>query len=96
MYEPTKEHLAMWNRGWSCNRIAEKAGVSSDTVCRAMKRNGIDVMSRPNPGVSEAIKESLKLRANGVVMRDIADIVGYSRRQIQRWLNPKADQNTAP
>ena len=39
--------------------------------------------------IDEIIKECQKLRAEGVVMRDIVDIVGYSERQIQRWLNPK-------
>lgn len=89
MYEPTKEHLDMWNRGWSCKRIAEVAGVCRATVCRAMRRNGADLKARPQPVIDEVIKESLRLRAEGVVMKDIADIVGYSRRQIQRWLNPK-------
>ncbi len=96
MYEPTKEHLDMWSRGWSCMRISEIAGVSRVTVCRAMKRLGEDLLHRPKPVIDEAIRESLRLRTEGVVMRDIADIVGYSRRQIQRWLNPKTDQkNTA-
>ncbi len=93
MYTPTKEHLDMWNRGWSCRRIAGIAGVSRVTVCRAMKRLGEDLLHRPQPVIDEAIKESLRLRAEGVVMRDIADIVGYSRRQIQRWLNPKDAQS---
>lgn len=88
MYEPTKEHLDMWNRGYSCTRIAKAAGVCRMTVCRAMKRLGIDPMRRPSPVIDEAKKASARLRAEGMVMRDIADIVGYSRRQIQRWLNP--------
>lgn len=88
MYEPTKEHLDMWNRGWSCKRIAEVAGVCKTTVCRAMKRRGLDLARRPKPVIDEAIKESWRLRGEGMAMRDIADVVGYSRRQIQRWLNP--------
>lgn len=93
MYEPTKEHVEMWSRGWSCKRIAEYAGVCRATVCRAMKRHGFDLKNRPQPVISEVITECHKLRGQGIVMRDIADIVGYSRRQIQRWLNPK---HTAP
>ena len=89
MYEPTKEHVEMWNRGWSCNRIAVVAGVCRSTVCRAMKRRGADLMNRPSPVILEVVSECRKLRDSGVAMRDIADIIGYSRRQIQRWLNPK-------
>lgn len=89
MWEPAEEHMSMWNRGWSCTRIAEAAGVSKETVCRAMRRRGIDLKCRPTPVVDEAIRESWRLRGEGMVMRDIADVVGYSRRQIQRWLNPR-------
>lgn len=89
MWEPTEEHLSMWNRGWSCTRISEVAGVSKETVCRAMRRRGIDLKLRPTPVIDEAVRASWRLRGEGMAMRDIANIVGYSRRQIQRWLNPR-------
>lgn len=93
MYEPTDEHIAMWRRGWSCNRIAESAGMCRATICRGMKRKGFDLSKRPNPTIEESIKECWRLKAEGVVMNDIAHIVGWSRRQVQRWLNQK---NSAP
>ena len=93
LFMTTQDHIDMWLRGWSCTKIAESAGVSRDTICRAMKRKGFDIHNRPNPGVEETIQECVRLRYQGNCMRDIADIVGYSRRQIQRWMNPKT---TAP
>lgn len=89
VYRITQEHIDMWHRGWSCHQIADSAGCHRATVCRAFRRAGLDLLHRPQPVVEEAIRESRRLRAEGVVMRDIADIIGYSRRTIQRWLNPK-------
>lgn len=88
MYEPTQDHIDRWNRGWSCRRIAEIAGVSRVTICRALKRQGFDLLDRPQPIITEAIKKSEELRSEGLSMRKISDRVGYSVRQIQRWLNP--------
>lgn len=88
-FEPTQDQIEMWRRGCSCRQIAQGAEVSRATLCRAMRRMGLDLIHRPRPLVDEIIKECQKLRAEGVVMRDIVDIVGYSERQIQRWLNPK-------
>lgn len=54
---------------------------------------GLDLISRPRPLIDEIIAECRKLRSDGIPMEDISEMIGYSRRQIQRWLNPK---NTAP
>jgi len=88
MFQLTQEHIDMWNRGWSCRNIAQVAGVSRTTVCRAMRRMGFDLCDRPQPIIAKAIDESLSLREEGVSMRKISEDVGYSVRQIQRWLNP--------
>lgn len=88
-FQPTPEQIEMWRRGCSCRQIAEGADVSRATLCRAMRKMGLDLIRRPRPMIDDIIKECQKLRAEGVVMRDIVDIVGYSERQIQRWLNPK-------
>lgn len=93
MFTPTHQQVEMWKRGWSCTRLAQLAGVSRHTMQRGMASLGMDLMRRPNPIIEKAISESKRLRSEGHAMRDIADIVGFSRRQIQRWLNPK---NTAP
>lgn len=88
-FEATQEHIDMWRRGCSCRQIARGSGVSRATLCRAMRRLGLDLVHRPRPLVDEIIKECRRLRSEGVVMRDIVDITGYSERTIQRWLNPK-------
>jgi len=49
---------------------------------------GFDLCDRPQPIIAKAIDESLSLREEGVSMRKISEDVGYSVRQIQRWLNP--------
>lgn len=86
MYQPTPDHIDMWRRGWSCTAISDVAGVSKDTVCRAMTRLGFDLQSRPKPAVDAAIVEIKRLRAEGHSTRDIADIVGWSARQVSRWI----------
>ena len=88
-FEPNQEHIDMWHRVWSCTRLAEIAGVSKDTMFRGMKRIGLDLLGRPRPVIDEIIQECHRLRAEGMGKRDISDIVGYSERHIQRWLNPK-------
>lgn len=87
MYQPTQEHIDLWKRGWSCIKISKIAGVSKATVCRAMIRLGFDLKARPNPSVEKAIAAAKELRKQGMSMRSVADRIGYSDRQLTRWLN---------
>lgn len=86
MYQPTPDHIDMWRRGWSCTAISGVAGVSKDTVCRAMNRLGFDLHSRPKPTVEAARIESKRLKESGESVTRISDVVGYSERQIRRWI----------
>lgn len=89
-FEPPPKVIEAWRRGCSCRQLAATAGVSRATLCRAMRRLGLDLVDRPRPQIDEIIRECQRLRSDGVVMRDIVDIIGYSERQIQRWLNQKS------
>jgi lambda repressor-like predicted transcriptional regulator len=52
-----------------------------------MRRRGFDLSDRPQPIIAQTIDISLNLREDGMSMRKISEEVGYSVRQIQRWLN---------
>lgn len=86
MYTPTQDHIDRWNRGWSCRGISEVSGVSRETVCRAFRRMGFNLLKRPRPSVDATIVEVKKLRQEGHSTRDIADMVGWSARQVSRWI----------
>jgi transposase len=87
MFQVTQEHIDLWHRGCSCQFIANRAGVHRMTICRAFHKLGFDLLNRPRPNIDEIIIESRRLGAAGFSRNRIAEMTGYSTRQISRWLS---------
>lgn len=85
-YRPEERYIEMWRRGWSCRSIAEIAGVSRATFSRGMAALGFDLLRRPQPIRERAILTAKEMKAKGMSIQKISKIIGYSERNIQRWL----------
>jgi IS30 family transposase len=84
--------MQLFGDGYALAVIGERLGVSKETVRRELKRMGIETGSKSRNAVraktyGDAAKE-MRL-TTGKSWRKISEEIGYSERQIRRWVSGK-------
>jgi len=91
MERKVDEMVRLYNAGRSTGVIAEEVGFSRSTVRRYLKQRGITLGGRgaPRQVTDEYVNLANEYRKAGYAWEYIGKKLGFSARQLQRWLYGK-------
>lgn len=91
--KPTYEQMQTWkDEGLTDDQISELVGFSTDTVRRWRREYGIDGyigVGMYERRYQENIDKALTLRKRGLLISEIAEIIGVAADTISNWLPPE-------